>query len=133
MRVGPGGQPQVAYSAKYLKGEANQWIQWLATESLGDREIATHPLALVYDDGNDTVVAAMRLQGVAVGTPGGAWRRVAVGPYAPIDFSIGTRFRRYEVQNIANASQPVEHCYRGVRFGCGTGYCPPAGSGGRRL
>ena len=90
--VTPDAPARITYSAAHLSSSANRWIQWQATESLGDREITTHPYALVYDDHHDTVVAAMGLQGVRVGTPDGDWRPVAVGPYSPTDFYVATRF-----------------------------------------
>ena len=62
------------------------------TESLGDRVITTHPYSIVYDPKHDTVVVALGLQGVVVGTPDGDWLPVAVGPYSPTDFSVATRF-----------------------------------------
>ena len=80
------------HSTAYLDKSANEWVQRQMTESLGDRVITTHPYAIVYDPKHDTVVVALGLQGVVVGTPDGDWRPVAVGPYSPTDFSVATRF-----------------------------------------
>ena len=89
----PDAPARITYSAAHLSSGANQWIQWQATESWGDREITTYPYALAYDGHHDSVVAAMGLQGVVVGTPDRVWRPVAVGPYVPTDFSTGTKIR----------------------------------------
>ena len=92
MRVDPAGRTGVVHSTAYLDKSANEWVQRQMTESLGDRVITTHPYSIVYDPKHDTVVVALGLQGVVVGTPDGDWRPVAVGPYVPTDFSVATRF-----------------------------------------
>lgn len=81
------GRRALAYSAAYLREEANVWVQEHATSHLGVREIATGPYSIAYHEPIGNVVAAMGIQGVLVGTPDGRWTPYAVGPYAPTDFS----------------------------------------------
>ena len=51
------------------------------------RHTGNYPAALIYDEQSGNVVVSLGLQGVVVGTPSGAWRRVGVGPYQPSEFS----------------------------------------------
>ena len=87
-----GGQRRIAYSAKFLSDSSNENIQRFATSGLAENRIlSTGPLSVVYDPRSGNVVAAMGIQGVAVGTPDGNWLPVAVGPYEPTDFSLKGR------------------------------------------
>ena len=81
------GEWEVIYSGAYLQEEANAWIQYEATSRFGVRQIARLPYSIVYDEHSGTLVVALGLQGVAVGTPDGHWSRVAVGDYSPTDFT----------------------------------------------
>lgn len=86
VRSGPEG-PVVPYSAAYLQEESNVWVQERATADLDQREIATSPLAVAYDDRSGNLIVAMGIQGVVVGTADGQWSRHAVGRYSPTEFT----------------------------------------------
>ena len=49
---------------------------------------ASRPYSVAYDPNSGNVIAAMGTMGITVGAPDGSWTPVAVGPYAPVDFSI---------------------------------------------
>ena len=78
---------QEVYSTDYLQGAANEWVQRRQTEHLGGTRVTTTPHSIIYDEQSGNVVVSLGLQGVVVGTPSGAWRRVGVGPYQPSEFS----------------------------------------------
>ena len=92
-----GGRPdQIAYSTEYLRQDGNMWVQRVATERLDNpREIASHPLAIAYDDRSGNIVLALGIQGVVVGTPDGKWTNVAVGQFEPTDFSFVGKTRQF--------------------------------------
>ena len=92
------GDWEAVYSAAYLQEESNIWIQERATTQFEPREIGTKPYSIAYDSRTGNLVVAMGLQGVAVGKPDGQWLRVAVGDYAPTDFS----FRRKALLLVSN-------------------------------
>lgn len=75
------------YSTAHLKDYANIILQY--RDSGG--HLTTEPHGIYYDPASGNVVAAMGVQGVAVGAPGGQWTRVAVGRLTPTDFG---RFQR---------------------------------------
>ena len=89
------GQRELVYSTEYLRGDANEWIQGKDPQKLGwnHRFLATHPRAIIYHPDSGNVIATMGIQGAAVETPDGRWHRVAVGPYAPTDFSFSAKTR----------------------------------------
>ena len=89
------GQRELVYSTEYLRGDANEWIQGNAPPKTGwnHRFLATHPRAIIYHPDSGNVIATMGIQGAAVETPDGRWHRVAVGPYAPTDFSFSAKTR----------------------------------------
>ena len=70
------------YSTAHLKDYANIILQY--RDSGG--HLTTEPHGIYYDPASGNVVAAMGVQGVAVGAPGGQWTRVAVGRLTPTDF-----------------------------------------------
>ena len=90
-RIGPEGETTLVFATSYLTGSAHRWVQREATDRLGHRSLTTHPCGLVYDNQHDTVVVAMGLQGVAVGSSNGSWRPVAVGPYIATDFGLAPK------------------------------------------
>ena len=92
-RIGAGGLRETVYSTEYLRGDANQWLQNHETRSLGLRILTTRPSAVFHHADSGNVIVAMGIQGAAVETPDGRWRRVAVGPYAPTDFSLSAKTR----------------------------------------
>ena len=69
------------------------WLQTVETSDLWDREVTTTPYSIFYDERSGNLIVAMGLQGVVVGDPGETWTRVAVGHYAPIDFSFINKVR----------------------------------------
>lgn len=92
-RVGPDGLRETVYSTEYLSGDANQWLQNHETRSLGRRILATRPSAVFHHAESGNVIVAMGIQGAAVETPDGRWRRVGVGEYVPADFSFSAKMR----------------------------------------
>ena len=86
-----GGLRETVYSAAYLGTEPNVWQQSRMTRALGLRELTTAPQGILYDAQSSNLIVAMGLQGVVVGTPDDAWTRIAVGRYAPTDFSFGSK------------------------------------------
>ena len=95
MRVGTDDtQAQAVYSTEYLQEQGNVWVQRVATEGYNDlREIATRPLAVVYDERSGNVVLALGIQGAVIGTSDGKWTPVAVGRLKPTDFSYQAKTR----------------------------------------
>ena len=85
--IGEDGQLELVYSTEYLRGDANKWMQENDTQGFGRRFLTARPNDILYHADSGNVIAAMGIQGVVVGTPDGRWRRVAVGDYAPTDFS----------------------------------------------
>jgi len=93
-RLGADERREIVYSTKYLRGDANRWLQEHDTQNIGYyRVLSTHPRNIIYHADSGNVIAAMGIQGVAVETPDGRWHRVAVGPYAPTDFSFSAKTR----------------------------------------
>ncbi len=87
-------QAQVVYSTEHLQQKGNIWVQKVSTEGHSElRELATRPLAIVYDNTSGNVVLALGIQGVVVGTPDGKWTTVAVGRLEPTDFSYQAKTR----------------------------------------
>ena len=85
---------ETVWSAAHLAEPANLWVQSQVTRHLDYRRLSTGPghgaerlRAMVLDPHSGNVVVAMGIQGVLVGTEAGQWTSVAVGPYAPTDFS----------------------------------------------
>ena len=93
MLLSPDGGSQLVYSTAYLQGDANLWVQEYAPTELDDRYLTTSPYSIVYDGHSDNLIVAMGTQGVVTGTPDGRWSRVAVGRYAPTDFSFSGKTR----------------------------------------
>lgn len=93
MRVNADGRSEQVYSTAYLRKEGNVWVQKHEPDLPIDGEIATRPLAIVYDDRSDNVTVALGIQGVVVGMPDGRWEKVAVGRYTPTDFSFTAKTR----------------------------------------
>ena len=85
------GGSELAYSTAYMQEEGNMWVQEHATARLYIRKITTAPHNIVYDERSGNLIAAMGIQGVAVGTPDGVWTRHAVGRYSPVDFSFSSK------------------------------------------
>ena len=101
--IAPGGESKKVYSVDFLRKDANVWAQKYSTRRLrsdltdiyGDpqRLVVTEPINIVYDERTTNVVVAMGLQGVLVGDSDETWRRVAVGDFAPTDFSFPAKAR----------------------------------------
>ena len=94
-RAGADGLRETVYSTEYLRGDANEWLQNHETSSLGSRILATRPSAVFHHAESGNVIVAMGIQGAAVETPDGVWRRVGVGPYSPTDFSFRGKTRAF--------------------------------------
>ena len=92
-RAGEGGGRELVHSTRYLRGDANKWVQENATRGRGYRLLATRPNSIIYHAESGNIIAAMGIQGAVVGTPDGRWRRVAVGRYSPTDFSLSGKTR----------------------------------------
>ena len=91
--IGEDGRRELVYSTEYLRGDANRWVQKRDTQWFGSRFLTTRPKAILYHADSGNVIAAMGIQGAAVGTLNGDWRRVAVADYSPTDFSISAKTR----------------------------------------
>ena len=74
------------YSTAYLADYANLILQYRGDNRSLGAVLTTEPHGIYYDAASGNVVAAMGVQGVAVGAPGGRWTRVAVGRLTPTDF-----------------------------------------------
>ncbi|MCE2469666.1 MAG: hypothetical protein J4F32_03985 [Dehalococcoidia bacterium] len=94
MRVYADFEWELVYSTAYLRQDANRWAQEDATSHLGYRRIATRSYGIAYDARSGNILAAMGIQGAVVGAPNGEWTPVAVGRYAPTDFSFFAKARR---------------------------------------
>lgn len=91
------GERKRVYSYGYLRREDNKWAQAYGTRHRRfdltgiyedpERHVITEPVNMVIDVGTGNVIVAMGMQGVLVGDEQGNWRGVAVGGFAPIDFS----------------------------------------------
>ena len=93
-RISGYGHRELAYSTEYLRGDANEWLQEYDTQNIGYyRVLAKHPRNIIYHADSGNVIAAMGIQGVAVETPDGRWHKIAVGPYAPTEFSFSAKTR----------------------------------------
>ena len=92
-RVGEGGERELVYSTRYLRGDASEWMQEQDTQNFAYRLLATRPGAIIYHAESGNLIAAMGIQGVVVETPDGVWHRVAVGRYSPTDFSFSAKTR----------------------------------------
>ena len=84
------GEREGVYDAGYLRDRANLVLQYRAT---GERELTKAPKSIIHDPASGNLVVAMGYDGVVVGTPEGAWERVAVGTFRPTDFSALGRLR----------------------------------------
>ena len=84
-----GGERELAYPAEYLGDDSNKLFQ----QFLGSGTTMISPAGFIYDERSGNVVVSMGTQGAVVGDPAGNWRRVSVGPYAPIDFSLFNKTR----------------------------------------
>ena len=101
--LAPGGESEKVYSVGFLRKDANIWAQKYSTRHLrsrltslyGDPQelVATEPINVVYDERTTNVIVAMGFQGVLVGDSDETWRRVAVGDFAPTDFSFLAKAR----------------------------------------
>ena len=87
------GLRQVVYASGYLGKAGNSWVQKRSTTQLHERELTSEPQALVYDPRSGNVIVALGLLGVLVETADGELEHVAVGRYAPVDFSFGSKMR----------------------------------------
>lgn len=92
---GPSASREVVYSYEYLQSGGNRWLVALDKRDIDNRVIRGGPLSLFYDDQTGNLIAAMGLQGVVVIAPDGSATRVAVGRYAPTDFSFRNKVRTY--------------------------------------
>ena len=93
----PEGETKEVYSTAYLKGSSNLWAQRYSTRELrsditgvyddAEEFVVVEPINITYDERTGNVIVSMSLQGALVGTPDETWKRVAVGRFAPTDFS----------------------------------------------
>ena len=101
--LAPGGESKKVYSVDFLREDVNVWAQKYSTKRLrsnltdlyGDPQelVVTEPINMVYDERSSNVIVAMGVQGVLVGDSDETWRRVAVGDFAPTDFSFLAKAR----------------------------------------
>ena len=88
--AGLDGRSKVVYSADFLGGRANRWLQ---EQSLGrslQQRVPHRMSGITYDADSGNVIVAAGLSGVVVGTPNGEWQRVDVGstvPLQPVELS----------------------------------------------
>ena len=90
-----GEYPTIEHRVVDLNQRASYRIFALAKDSTGADfwRLAHLPQDVLYDVNSGNVIVAMGLQGVVVRTPDALWRRVGVGPYEPIDYSLANRAR----------------------------------------
>ena len=101
--IAPGGEFEEVYSVAFLGRDSNVWAQKYGTMDLRSELsdlyedpqelVVTEPINIVYDERTANVVVAMGIQGVLVGDSDETWRRVAVGDFAPTDFSFPAKAR----------------------------------------
>ena len=91
-RAGEDGRRELVYSTEYLRGDANEWTLGRAA-NWRYKLWSTRPSAIYYHADSGNLIVAMWIQGVAVETPNGRWRRVGAGPYVPTDFSFWGKTR----------------------------------------
>ena len=98
------GRRVEAYSAAHLGSDSNRWVQYRSTGKLQEqpkqqerytveRIVTTEFKSIAYHAGTGSVVVAMGLQGVLVGTPDGRWTQVGADVYEPVDFSARAKLR----------------------------------------
>ena len=87
------GSDEIVYSFGYLQRGGNRWMQALDKRGIEYRVTTTEPLDLHYDHRSGNLIVAMGLQGVVVVEPDGRSFKVALGPYSPTDFSLGSKVR----------------------------------------
>ena len=87
------GNYDLVYTAGFLNGSDNHWMQRQTTVGFGKRLLTTSLQAITYDPVSGNVLLAAGLQGAVVGTPDGEWTRVAVGSYAPVQSSTADKLR----------------------------------------
>lgn len=85
-----GGKSEVVYDAGYLRDKANLALQYRAT---GEEDLTKAPKSIIHDPDSGNLIVAMGWEGVVVIPPDGSTRQIAVGPYAPTDFSASSRLR----------------------------------------
>ena len=93
----PEGETKKVYSTAYLKESSNVWAQRYSTRRLrsgitdssqdAERFIVAEPINITFDERTGNVIVSMGLQGALVGAADETWKRVAVGRFAPTDFS----------------------------------------------
>ena len=93
LRVSLDGRREVVYSTEFFRDSSNRWMQAEDTEHLGERQIGSDPLTMVYDPDSGNVIVALGLQGVIVETPDGRWTHANVGPYPSTDYSFESKNR----------------------------------------
>lgn len=90
------GQDEVVFTATAFNKRADAIAIEAATAETFDyayRIVTVEPLSIYYSPKSDEVVAAMGLQGVAVGAADGRWTREGVGRFQPIDLSVFGRIK----------------------------------------
>ncbi len=78
---------QTVYSGEHLQEHVYQWVQAKSSGLHGHNELSLLPSSIVYDQSSGNLIASTGIRGILVGTPDGSWIPVAVGSYAPADFS----------------------------------------------
>lgn len=102
---------ETVYSGEHLQGHSYKWIQAKQSTLQGEavfsvrqsffesdhefslQEVSLQPYSIVYDRSSGNLLASMGIQGVLIGKPDGSWTPMAVGPFAPADFSRWARVR----------------------------------------
>ncbi len=92
---GTSGYQEAVYSFEYLQSGGNIWMQALDKRDIESRAISTSPYDLFHDDQSGNLIVAMGLQGVVVLASDGIAARIAVGRYAPTDFSFSSKVRTF--------------------------------------
>ena len=93
LQIDPDGRSNRVYSTTYLWEPGNVWVQKTDSELQDVGEVTTEPNRMVYHQASGNLVLAMGRQGIVVGTPDGQWKRTALGPYSPSDFSFAGKTR----------------------------------------
>ena len=103
VRTREGGATAQVYSAPDPQTEPERWTLRYETGQRRDEAVSinqpplkipgTEPVNIVYHRGTGNVIVSMGLEGVLVGDGAENWRRVAVGEFAPTDYSMAGRIR----------------------------------------
>ena len=103
VRTREGGAAAQVYSAPDPQTEPERWTLRYETGRRRDEAVSinqppleirgTEPVNIVHHRGTGNVIVSMGLEGVLVGDGAENWQRVAVGEFAPTDYSTAGRIR----------------------------------------